>query len=174
MHYLVGKKQQSWRVSWVLKGHKWACWKGRKPTAWHLIPLDKHLGKQGCNFWFRDHEMFNPRISRLVNICPSVLFMFSCISSAWLFVASLLFYLFVVIHHLVSCLYSHSFVPLDHFKFASVSVLICSVSSDYSLFDYSVLFSVLILEMYSRYLIPTTTIWQVNKHRTTRLHQLLS
>jgi hypothetical protein len=34
--------------------------KAKKPRAWHLIPHNKHLGKQGCSCWFHNHKMFNP------------------------------------------------------------------------------------------------------------------
>jgi hypothetical protein len=101
----VDKQQQScWRVLWVPKGHKWACWKGRKPTAWHLMPPDKHLGKHGCNYQFCKHEMFNPCKSRSVNIFPSIfvhvqLHQF-CIVICCQFI---FYYLSVVIRHLASC-----------------------------------------------------------------------
>ncbi len=156
LHYVVGKKQQScWRVLWVPKGNEWACWKGSKPTAWHLMPLNKHLGKQGCNFWFRNHKIFNSCKNSLVNICPSVLFMFDCSSSASLFVASLLSVIFLLSFVTLPVVsYSHSFILLDHFKFPSVFNSVHSVSIDYLLFGYSMLFSVLTLEMYSRYFEP--------------------
>jgi hypothetical protein len=166
LHFVVGEKQQSsWSVLRVPKGHEWSCRKGRKPTAWHLMPLNKHLGKQSCNCQCR----------RSVNICPSVfvhvqLHQF-CIFICCHFVIN---YLLIVICHLVSWfifVFIHSAWSIwIHFCFCSV----CSVSSDYSLVDFSVLFSALILETYSRYFDPHNNIWQVNKHHTTRLWHLLS
>jgi hypothetical protein len=43
------------------------------------MPHNKHLGKQGCNHQFRNHKIFNPCKTTLVNFCPSTLFMNSCI-----------------------------------------------------------------------------------------------
>jgi hypothetical protein len=148
---------------------------GNLPTAWHLMPPDKHLGKQGCNFWFRDHEIFNPRKSMSVNICPSV---FVHVQFHQFFIVIccqfVIQYLFVVIHRLVSC-FVFTFI---HSAWSFwIRFCFCSVSSDYSLFDYSVLFSVLILEMYSRNFNPHNSnhpASQVIRHYTTRLHHLMS
>jgi hypothetical protein len=158
LHYVVGKKQQScWRVLWVPKGHEWACWKGRKPTAWHLMPHNKHLGKQGCRCQFRNHKRFNPH--RSVSICPSVLVVSNRIV--------LHCYLLPVCYSLFICCYSSS-CQLFRFTFIHSArschihfcfCFVCSVSFDYSLFAYSVFFSVLILEIYSTYFDP-----HVNNH----------
>jgi hypothetical protein len=177
MHYVVGKKQQScWWFFWVPKGHKWACWKGRKPIAWHLMPLHKHLGNQSCKCCLRNHKIFNPSKSRSVNTCPSVLFMFNHFQFCIVFCCQFIIcYLSLVICHLASC-FVFTFVQFCSVIFYSIfcsSYL--SVSFDYFLFDNLVLFSVLILEMYSRYFITNNNNpRQVNKHHTTRLRHVLS
>ncbi len=93
------------------------------------------------------------------------------LDSASLFVASLLLviyrWLFVILP-VVS--YSHLFILLSHCKFAFASVLFalfCSIIQCYFLFWY--------WKRIQGILIPiTTSIWQVNKHHTTRLRNLLS
>jgi hypothetical protein len=127
-HHVAGKKQQScWRVLWVPKGHKWACWKGRKPTAWHLMPPDKHLGKQGCNLRFPDHEIFDPHKNRSVSrstFALQFLFMFNCISSTSLFFVTLLFVTYLLLFIILPVvLYSRSFILLDYFEFASINII---------------------------------------------------
>ncbi len=75
----------------------------KEPTARHLGPLDKHLGKQGCNCRLQDHKIFNPCENRPVNIRPSVLFMFNriqfCIVICFQFIIC---YLSLVICNLAS------------------------------------------------------------------------
>jgi hypothetical protein len=116
------------------------------------MPPDKYLSKQGCDYQFRNHEIFNPHKSRSVNICPSFFVHGQLHQSASLFVASFLLFIYLLLFVILPVVsYSLSFALLDHFKFVSVSF--CSVSSDCMLFDYSVLFSVLIL-VYSRYFDP--------------------
>ncbi len=168
------KKQQScWRVLWVPKGHEWTCWKGRKLAAWHLMPFDKHLCKQGCNCQC-DQEIFNPR-NLILNICPSVSLMFNpiqfCIN---IFVASLLFVVYLLLFIFFPVVsYPHLFILLNHSVFASV----------YVLFDlFCLIIRYLIIQCYFLFwywkfipgiLIPvTTTIRQVNKHHTTMRHLL--
>ncbi len=93
----------------------------------------KHLGKQGCNYRFHNHEIFNSCKSRPVNVRPLVfvhvkLHQF-CISSASLFI----------------CYYSSSrqFFRICIHQFCSVIsnlllFLFCSnCSFDYLLFVYS-------------------------------------
>jgi hypothetical protein len=131
LHWVVGMKQQNCQsILWVSKGHDWAFWKGRKPTAWHLMPHNKHLGKQGCNLLFHNHKIFNPRKSRLVNFHPSVLFMNNCIQFCIATCCQFIIcYSSVVICYLASCV----IFTFDHsaqlFQIRSVSVH--SVSSNY-------------------------------------------
>ncbi len=42
--------------------------KTKKPTAWHLMPHNKHTGKQGCNCQFRNNKIFNPHKHRVVTL----------------------------------------------------------------------------------------------------------
>jgi hypothetical protein len=88
------KGQICWGFLWVPKGHEWACWKGRKPTAWHLMADTKHLGKQGCNCQFRNHKIFNPCKSRSVNFALQLCSCTSAPTPALLFVANLLFIIY--------------------------------------------------------------------------------
>ncbi len=53
--------------------------KAKKSTACHLMPYNKHLGKQICNRQFRNHKIFKPCKTRSVNFCPSALSMCNCI-----------------------------------------------------------------------------------------------
>jgi hypothetical protein len=46
-------------------------------TAWHLMPHNKHLSKEGCKCLFCNHKIFNPCKHRMVTIQPLDLFMFS-------------------------------------------------------------------------------------------------
>jgi hypothetical protein len=113
----------------------------------------RQTGSQCAILWLQD-------ISTLAKVGQSTfafqfLFTFKCIRSVLLFVACLFHFLAVIIHHLVSCFvftFIHSAWSFQIcFSFCSVR----SLSSDYSLFNYLVLFSVLILDMYSSYfLIP--------------------
>jgi hypothetical protein len=82
----------------------------------------------------------------------------------------------VLIRFLASCLAFASIHPVNYVEFASVSVLFTLIRSiTYLLSDYSVLFSGLILEMYSRYCDPHINNHPaVNKHHITRLHHFLS
>ncbi len=177
LHYVLGKKQQScWRVLWVPKGHEWTCWKRRKPTAWHLMPLNNHLGKQSCNWRFCKHKRFDPCKNRSVNICPLVLFMLNCILFCIVICDQFIIrYLYLVICHLASCVASHSFY------FARLFLILLSV---HSVVQFHPIVHHLIPQCYSLFwywkCIPgisipiTTTIWQVNIHNSTRLHHLLS
>ncbi len=172
---MVGKKQEScWGVLWVPKGHEWACWTGRKPTTWHLMPLDKHLGKQGCNCQFRSHKLFN---SQKVGQSTFALQLRSCsnvFSSASLFVASLSFVIYLSLFVILPVvLYLQSSILLSYFKFVSVYVSVCYVSSDYLLFNYLALFLPWFWKCVPGISIPiTTTIRQVNKYQTTRLRHI--
>jgi hypothetical protein len=103
-----------------------------------------------------NHKIFNPRKYRTVIIQPSVLFMFSAsvnhICSQ--FICCSLWYYLSLVHSSLFCFVRSTFVRLF-----SVWLL-----------DYSVLFSVLILELYSSYFDQqnhiSTTIRQVNEHHT--------
>ncbi len=93
-------------------------------------------------------------------------------------------YLLPVCYSLFVCCYSLScllFVsPLIHSAWLfQICLFFCSffrsVSSDHSIFDYSVLFLSWYWKCVPGILIPiTTTIWQINKHHTTGLRLLLS
>ncbi len=172
LHWVVGQKQYScWRVLWVPKAHEWACWKGRKPTTWYLMPHKKQLGKQGCNCQFCNHKIFNPRKSRLVKLSPfnsvlvqlhSVLHYICCEMS---FVIYLLWF---VILFVVSYLYS--IILLCYFEFVSIFCSFCSFCFIW-LFDIG--HSVLFLSWYWKWvpgisILITPTIRQVNKHHTSR------
>jgi hypothetical protein len=139
---VVGKKPQNcWKVLWVPKGPKWTCWKGRKPTARHLGPLDKHLGKQGCKCRLHDHKIFNSRENRPINIRPSVLFMFNriqiCIVICCQFIIR---YLPVVICNLASS-FKFTFVRFCSVVLGFVFCSFChSVSTDYSIIQCYFLF----------------------------------
>jgi hypothetical protein len=126
------------------------------------MPLDKHLGKQGCNCQFCSHK------SRSVNSYVHVQ-LYSVLHRYCCQFAFIIYLLLFVILPVVS--YSHSFILISYFKIVSVSI--CYVSSDYLLFDYSVLFLSWYWKCVPDISIPiTTTIQQVNKHHTTRLHHL--
>ncbi len=132
---VVWKQQSCWWVLWVPRGHEWASWKVKKPTAWHLMPHKKYLGKQGCNCQFRNHKIFNPCKTRAVNFCPSALFMSNCIQ----------FYIIICCWFLTRCFLYCFVLVVDHsalllwIRSASRrSLLFCS--SNYSIFDYGVLF----------------------------------
>jgi hypothetical protein len=115
------------------------------------MPLDEHLGKQGCNCLFRDHKIFNPCKNRSSTFAIQFHLCSIAISSASLSIASLSFVIYLlsfIVLPVVS--YLHLFILLDHSKFTSVS-FVRSDSFYYLLYDYSVLFSVLILKMYSKY-----------------------
>jgi hypothetical protein len=102
------------------------------------MPIDKHPGKQGCNFLFRDHEIFNPRKNMLV-FARQFLFMFNRVSSASLFVASLLIVIYLLfIHHLASCFVFVFIRSAQSFQIRFCFCSVWSVSSDYSLVNYSV------------------------------------
>jgi cellulose synthase/poly-beta-1,6-N-acetylglucosamine synthase-like glycosyltransferase len=62
--------------------------KAQKPTAWYLMPHNKHPDRQGCNYQFCNHKIFSPRKHRLVNIHPSVFVHAQCIIFLSLFIAS--------------------------------------------------------------------------------------
>ncbi len=142
----------------------------KKPTAWHLVPNNEHPGKQDCNCQFRNHKIFNPCKHRTVTIYPSVFVHVQCVS----FQSSLFASLSVVIHQLL-----FNILPIVFALASLVSVQLplylllfwsnCIVWL-FSVRLVSVIFSVLILELYSRYLDPhnttSSTIWQVNKHHT--------
>ncbi len=169
-----GQEQQScWRILWVPKCHKWSCWKEGKPTAWHLMPLNKLLGKQGCNGWFCDQKRFNPSKNRSVNVCPSVLFMSNRINSASLFFASLLYVVYQLLFVILPIvLQSHS-SALHNYRFCfCLFLLLCSIihysiTQCYFLFWYWKCIPGISISI-------TTTILQFNKHPTTRLCHPLS
>jgi hypothetical protein len=139
--------------------------KAKKSTAWHLMPHNKHPGKQGCNFQLCNHKIFSPRKHRTVTIHRSVFVHVQCISFQSLFVVSLS----AVIHQLLSI----SLLVVFAFAFINFCLITSNSASvpfdysvlnyalfdyfvlDYLLFNYSVSFSVLILELYSRYFDPT-------------------
>jgi hypothetical protein len=170
------KAKSCWTVPWVPKGHKWACWEGRKPTAWHLKPHNKHLGKQSCNCQFRNHKTFNPCKNRSVNVHLLDLSRYNCI---WFCIVVccqfIIHYLSVVICHL-ACFVFAFIHPARLFKICFHFCLFCgSALSDYSIFDQSVLFLSWYWKCVPSILIPiTTTMRLVNKHHTTRLCLLLS
>jgi hypothetical protein len=89
----------------------------------NLQPPDKHLGKQGCNYQFRNHKIFNPHKSRLVNISPSVFVHVQvhqfCII---LYCQFVIHYLSVVICHLAGC-----FIFVLIFSTRSFQIHFCSV-----------------------------------------------
>jgi hypothetical protein len=119
------------------------------------MPLNKDLGKQGCCCQFRITRYLTLTKIGWATFTLQFLFMFIRISSASLFVASFLFIIYQLLFiTLPVVLYSDSFVLFDHFEFVSVSVLFCSVSIWLFVIQYSVLFSVLILKMYSKYFNP--------------------
>jgi uncharacterized membrane protein len=138
---VVGKKQQiCWRVLWVPKGHKWTCWKGRKLTAWHLISLNNHLSKQSCNCRFCNNKRYNPGKNRSVNICPLVLFMLNCIQFCIIICCQFIIrYLYLVIHHLASCVASHSLYLLDYFWFCFLFILLFSFIPSFVIWFLSVI-----------------------------------
>jgi hypothetical protein len=100
----------------------------------------------------------NTRYLTLVKVGQSTfalefLFMFNCISSASLFVASLFFVIYLLLFVILSVvLNSHSFVLLNHFKFVSVSVY--SVFIRLSIIQLLCVIVVLILKMCTRYFNP--------------------
>jgi hypothetical protein len=177
MHYVVDKKQQNWGFFGVPIGHKWASWKRRKPTAWYLMPVDKHISKQGCN-----HQYLVTRYLTLAKVGQSTfaihfLFVFNRISSALSFMASLLLIIYPLLFIILPVV---SYLPFLHsawsFQIPSVSflsilfhpIICCLITQCYFLFWYRKCISGISIPI-------TTTIWQVNKHNTTRLlHNLLS
>jgi hypothetical protein len=107
--------------------------KAKKPTACHLMPHNKHLGKQGCNFQFRKHKIFNPWKTRSVNFRPSALFTCNCIQ----------FYIiiccWVVIRYFICCLvfvFDYIFFLFCCFKFILLSVRSVHQIIQYSITEY--------------------------------------
>jgi hypothetical protein len=75
----------------------------KKLTAWHLMPHDKHPGKQGFNSQFCNHKIFNPRKQRTVNISP-----FSLCSCS---VFSLSAVIYLLLFNILPVVFWFSFVP---------------------------------------------------------------
>ncbi len=140
--------------------------KAKKPAAWHLMPHNKHLGKQGCNCQFRNHKIFNTRKYGMVTIQPSELFVFSasffnCVHCR--FICCCLSVLFVSLP--VASIHIHSF---DHLQ--SCFCFVRSTLFEYSVFNYSLIQGYFLSWYWNcipGILIPiSTTIRQVNKHHT--------
>ncbi len=118
----------------------------KEPSAWHLVPLNKHLGIQCCNYQFRNHKMFYSRKSRSFNICPSICSCPIAFSSALLFVICL--FLFVIMPVVSICIIQFCLLILNSFLFLFFLFhLIIRYSVTQSYF-------VLILEMCSSYFGP--------------------
>jgi hypothetical protein len=146
----VGMKQQScWGVLWVSNRPQVSRLKRQRNL--HLMPHNKHSGKQGCNC--QDHKIFNPHKIARTTFTLQPLFMFSAsVFHNFLLPIHLVIYQLLLFYCQFSgiriCSSCQSFWICFYFCF------VYSVS-----FDYSVLFSVLILEMYSRYFYP-----HINNH----------
>jgi hypothetical protein len=114
---------------------------------------------------------------RMVTTCPQYFFYVQYISFNCIHCQFICCCLSVVICHLASCFDLHSFISVQS---DSVSVLFNSLclTIQCSITWFLVLFSVLILVLYSRHFDPQytipTAIRHVNKHHTTRLRRLLS
>jgi hypothetical protein len=163
--WLLWSNKAAREFFWVPKGHKWARWQGRKPTAWHLMPHNKHLGKQGCNCQFRNHKIFNPCKNRSVNFYPSFLFRCNCIHIV--ICCQLIIRNFTCCYLLVHLLFH--IVSLCCFKLVLLLFVLLFCLSDYSISDYWVLSLSWSWKCVPGILISiTTTIQQVNKHHNTR------
>ncbi len=169
---VVGMKQQScWGVLWISKRPQVSpAGNAKKPTAWHLVPNNEHPGKQDCNCQFRNHKIFNPCKHRTVTIHPSVFVHVQCVSFQSSLVASLSVVIYQLLFNILPIVFA--FASLVSVQLPPYLLLFWSncIVWLFSVRLVGVIFSVLILELYSRYFDPnnttSSTIWQVNKHHT--------
>jgi hypothetical protein len=134
------------------------------------MPHNKHLGKQGCSYWFCHYKIFKPCKSRSVKLHPSDLFMNNCIRFCIViccqFVICYLSVLFVILP-VVSYLHSTILLSYLHAFLLSVQSVVlfsritqCSITQCYFCPDTG---SVPGISIHIK-----TTIRQVNKHHSTR------
>jgi hypothetical protein len=117
------------------------------------MPHNKHLDKKGSNCQFRNHKIFNPR--KTLDSHHSSFSICLCSVHQFLIIIYCQFIcccLSVVVRLLAGCFNSHSFVSVRYLQFCSCFdrfffVRLFSIQ----LFDYSVLISVLLVELYSTY-----------------------
>ncbi len=116
----------------------------RKETYSMTSDVSKQIrGQTGCNCQFCNHKLFNLCKSRSVKFHPSVLFMNNCIQFCIIiFCQFIICYLSVIMRYLACCfvfIVNHSALlsQIPSFFCSFHSLLFCS--SDYSIFDYSVL-----------------------------------
>jgi hypothetical protein len=123
--------------------------KAKKLTACHLMPHNKHLGKQGCNFQFRKHKIFNPWKTRSVNFRPSALFTCNCIHFYIIHLLLIRYSLFYMLFSIcVWLFFLFCFVVSNSFCFLFILFI-----RSFNIRLLSIIF-VLILEMCSRYFDP--------------------